>query len=250
MVRLWPPAAADNRMTEPANQSSGRTLRRKALVVVIALVIIIAVLAALWRLTPLSEFAQPERMADLLGQYVDSPWAPLTVLVIYLVGNAVLFPTLILNMTMVLTLGAGWGFTYAMYGSMAAGLAGYLLGRLFGRKPLEKLEIRRLERTIELLRQSGVVGLAVLRLVPIAPYPVVNAVLGAAGIGLTVYTIGTFIGLLPSILAMTAVGHQIRALIENPDPARIALLAAVTVVCLAGLWFIQRLARQKLADAE
>ncbi len=215
----------------------------------IGLVVVLAALAALWRFTPLSELARPERVAELLGAYVDSPWAPLTVLLIYLLGNAVLFPTLVLNMTMILTLGAGWGFVYAMYGSMAAGLAGYALGRLFGRKPLEKLEIRRLERTIELLRRSGVVGLAVLRLVPVAPYPVVNAVLGAAGIGVVVYSIGTFVGLLPSVLAMTAVGHQLRALIEHPDPTRIALLVLVTLVCLTALWFIQRLARRKLASA-
>ncbi|MEC9406657.1 MAG: VTT domain-containing protein [Pseudomonadota bacterium] len=236
-------------MSEPGSESSTGALRRKALAGLIGLIIVVGTLAALWRFTPLSQLAEPERVAELLGQYVDSPWAPATVLVIYLVGNALLFPTIVLNMTMILTLGAGWGFVYAMYGSMAAGLAGYLLGRLFGRKPLQKLEIRRLERSIDMLRKSGVVGLAVLRLVPIAPYPVVNAVLGAAGIGLVVYSIGTFLGLLPSVLAMTAVGHQLRALIENPDPLRIALLVLVTLTCLAALWFIQRLARQKLATA-
>ncbi|WP_348672438.1 VTT domain-containing protein [uncultured Abyssibacter sp.] len=225
--------------------NSGAPVRRKTVLIVAMLVMVIVSLAALWRLTPLSEFADPDRLADAVSDLVKSPWAPLTVMALYLVANATLFPTLVLNMTMILALGAGWGFAYALYGSMVAALAGYLLGRLFGRKPLERLSIRRLEQTINMLKRSGLVGLAVLRLIPFAPYPVVNVVLGAAGIGWITYTLGTFIGLLPSLIAMTAVGHQIRQLIQHPDPTQIALLVVVTVVCIGGLWGVQSLARRK-----
>ena len=240
--------APRSRMTQDTGPTS-LSRRRKALIAGLLAIVVVGTLAALWRLTPLSDYAEPERLADTLSELVKSPWAPLTVLAIYLVGNAVLFPTLVLNMTMILTLGAGWGFAYALYGSMVAGVAGYALGRLFGRKPLERLGIRRLERTIELLKKSGVVGLAVLRLVPISPYPIINLVLGAAGIGFFTYTLGTLIGLLPSLIAMTAVGHQIRALVQDPDPMQITLLVVVSVACIAGLWGIQRLARRKMRAA-
>ena len=43
--------------------NSGAPVRRKTVLIVAMLVMVIVSLAALWRLTPLSEFADPDRLA-------------------------------------------------------------------------------------------------------------------------------------------------------------------------------------------
>ena len=54
-------------------------------------------------------------------------------------------------------------------------------------------------------------------------------------------------GLLPSLLAMTAVGHQIRVLLSNPQPKHAWVLGGVIILSGVVLWAIRRLVRARLA---
>ena len=87
-----------------------------------------------------------------------------------------------------------------------------------------------------------------LRLLPIAPYTVVNLMLGAVGIGLPRFLIGTFLGLLPGSLAATAFGHQLERLISDPSWQDGALLALVLAAAVAVLFALRRLAERWLDD--
>ncbi len=95
---------------------------------------------------------------------------------------------------------------------------------------------------------AGLPGLVLLRLLPIAPYTVVNLMLGAVGIGLPRFLIGTFLGLLPGSLAATAFGHQLERLISDPSWQDGALLALVLAAAVAVLFALRRLAERWLDD--
>ena len=84
----------------------------------------------------------------------------------------------------------------------------------------------RLNRIRARVQRSGVLAVTAIRLVPIAPFTIVNMVAGASGISLSHYIIGTALGLLPGLVMLSAMGSQIMDIIFNPSLGSIALLAA------------------------
>ena len=77
---------------------------------------------------------------------------------------------------------------------------------------------------------------------PVAPFTIVNMVAGACGIRLADYVVGTALGLLPGLLTLSLVGHQIFRVIAQPSPADFLMLTAALV-----LWLVVVLAAQTLA---
>lgn len=223
--------------------------RRKALIFFVIAVVVVAVVAALWRWTELGEWAEPSKLAGWIRDASRSPWAPLLIALLYIGANSVLAPNTLLNGGVILALGTGWGLGYALFGSLCAGTLYFFIGRYFGEERLEKLEIDRLDQIIDHLHNSGLIGLVLLRLLPIAPYTVVNLMLGATGIGLPRFLAGTTIGLLPGSLAATAFGHQLESLIRDPSWTDVALLVLVIAVAIALLWGLRQLAERWL-DSE
>ncbi len=208
-------------------------------------------LAGAWRFTGLGDLADPERIAEQLSALARSPWAPLTLALLYLAANAALFPVIALNMALILALGAGWGVACALYASVLSGVAAFLLGRRFGQRAMERLDSHKVDQTLSIIRGSGVPGMILLRLVPVLPYPVINLILGAGGVRLWTFTLGTVLGLLPGLLAMGVVGFQLRRIIDDPQAADIAILAA-TGVAFAGLvgWARHRVSTQEQVSTQ
>lgn len=84
-----------------------------------------------------------------------------------------------------------------------------------------------------------------LRLVPVAPYPVINLALGAGGIGVGIFSVGTLLGVLPSLLAMGVVGFQLREVIDDPGPGSIGFLVGLLVALVTlGAWVKRKLSSQ------
>lgn len=184
-------------------------------------------MALLWRLTPLGEWVDPQRVADGLSRFSGSPWAPLVVVAAYLVGNALLFPNIALNLGVILVFGPGWGVPAALAGTLLAGVAAFLLGSALGRDRINRLEHPGLRRGLSMVRDSGLPGMVLLRLLPIAPYPLVNLMLGAGGVTLRVFTWGTLFGVLPSLLAMGVFGLQLDRMLDHPGVGDWLLLAGI-----------------------
>ncbi|MBU0791342.1 MAG: VTT domain-containing protein [Polycyclovorans sp.] len=213
--------------------------RRTWLIWLLALAVVLA-FGALWRFTPLGEWTQPEKVAAQIETLTQSPWAPLTLGLIYLAATAVMFPIIALNLALMVALGPLWGVLAALYGTLLAGLAAYWIGRSFGSKPLRGLATARVERALTFIRNSGLPGMILLRLVPVAPYPVINLMLGAGGIGLWVFLAGTALGVLPSLLVMGVLGFQLTEVINDPSAANIGFLVALVLACVALGWWVKR----------
>ena len=81
------------------------------------------------------------------------------------------------------------------------------------------------------------------RLVPIAPYLVVNIVMGAMRIRLRHFVGGTFLGMLPGALAATVLSGQVAAALRDPALVN-GWLVACALAGFAGLAYIgQRMLR-------
>lgn len=227
-----------------APRTASRRVKRTQVVVLAALGVLIVALALAWRFTPLQELADPQALAQHLHTLARTPWAPLVVVLLYVAGNAVLFPNTVLNLATIVGLGTLPGLPYALLGSLAAALAGYGVGRRYGPDFVDRIDAAGVERVSKALRRSGALQIAVLRLLPIAPYTLVNLAAGAARVRPLFFGIGTVLGLLPGTLLVTAFGHQLRAALRDPSASEIALIVALVAVALAGGWALRRYAQR------
>lgn len=198
-----------------------------------AVLLALLALAAAWRFSPLHEYADAEAIANWLHGLRRSPWVPLLIVLIYLGANAVFFPNTVLNAATILGLGTAWGLPCALAGSLCAAMVAFAAGRRYGKARLEKLDSAAIERVTVMLKNSGVIGIATLRLLPVAPYNVVNLVAGAARVRPVPFAIGTLLGLLPGNLLVTVFGHQLRAVLRDPGAPQVAIMAAVLLVAAA-----------------
>jgi phospholipase D1/2 len=86
------------------------------------------------------------------------------------------------------------------------------------------------------------------RLLPIAPFVVVNLVMGAMRIRLRDFLAGSLVGLMPGMLAATVLSEQVSRLIAEPTEINVWLIAIaaallVTLVYVGQRW-LRRLDRE------
>lgn len=198
-------------------------------------------LAAAWRWTPLHELAEPREVAGWLGTLAQTGWKPVLILGLYIGLNAIMFPNTVLCLATILALGNTEGFLYATGGSLLAAFSAYLPARSYGPDRVKALRIRSVERVGEALKKGGVLHITTLRLLPLAPFNVINIMAGAAHVRPMPFLLGTFFGLLPGNLLFAVFGRQLRQMIAQPDAAAIALFLAVTLVLSFMAWYLHRL---------
>ena len=114
-----------------------------------------------------------------------------------------------------MTFGVLLGLVYATTGVLIAALVTYYAGRLLPKKTLQRLAGDALEPAGKLLREHGVVAVFGANMVPTPPFVVQNMIAGAVRIPLWKFLLGTFLALVPGMLAWTVFGDQINAALED-----------------------------------
>lgn len=199
-----------------------------------AVVLLVAALALAWRFTPLGARLNVASLSHAAAGVAQLPAAPVLLLAGYVVAATFAVPITLLIAATGLVFGAWPGFAYAAIGTMASAVATYGLGRWLGRDAVRRLAGARANRLSEHIGRRGVLAMAVLRLLPIAPFAVVNLVAGASHIGLRDFVVGTAIGMLPGIALTVTFAHQLTAALGHPRPGSFAWLAAIGLA-LVGL---------------
>jgi uncharacterized membrane protein YdjX (TVP38/TMEM64 family) len=127
------------------------------------------------------------------------------------------------------------GFGVALVASMVAAAVTFAIGSLLGRDLVRRLSGPLINRISERLSRRGTFTVALLRMVPVAPFSLINLAAGAIRIRLGDFLLGTMLGMAPGMAALTVFGDRIEALLRDPSPGRIALvlLALGLVVAVA-----------------
>jgi phosphatidylserine/phosphatidylglycerophosphate/cardiolipin synthase-like enzyme/uncharacterized membrane protein YdjX (TVP38/TMEM64 family) len=223
-------------------------LRRAARIV--GLGVLVAVLMLLWQLTPLSELAQPEVVRQWLSWIAHAPGAPVIVVGVFVAGGLVAFPVLLLIAATAAAFGPWLGLAYASAGALASAIVAYGVGAAIGRNTLENVFGPRLNRIRRAVVKRGMLAVAAIRLVPIAPFTVVNMAAGACNIRFSDYVLGTILGMIPGITMMSLLGYQVWSIVTNPTSANVlTFLAAVAgwiALTLAGQGMILRWRRREI----
>ncbi len=148
---------------------------------------------------------------------------------VFVLGGLVAFPVLILIAVTAATFGPVFGLAYAASGCLASALVTYFIGARLGKELLRDYLGPRLDRIRRRIVRQGVISVAAIRVVPVAPFTFVNLVAGASQIRLQDYVLGTILGMAPGLVIMSALGHQIFEMWHHPSWMNIALLVAAVV---------------------
>ncbi|MEQ9327369.1 MAG: VTT domain-containing protein [Rhodospirillales bacterium] len=224
------------------------TRSRRRLLKPLLLVLAIAVLVAVWRLTPLAQMTSPSDLAAQLEHFSDTAWLPVIIPAAYIIGGFVMFPVTVMIAVTGLLLDPLSACLYALTGAMMSAAATFGIGQFAGRDIMRNLLGITINRLSRRLAQRGILSVAALRMLPVAPFTLINLVAGASHIRFTDYMAGTLLGMGPGIVLMTLLGHQIGAMLSDPTPVEMALFAAALLGWLALSFLLQMLA-EKLRNA-
>jgi len=199
-----------------------------------------AALAAAWRYTPLSELVTPERITTWARAVRGTGWAPIVVVLIYTPAAFVLFPRPLLTLLTVIAFGPWLGFVYGMAGILLSALATYYAGRIMRPATVGRLAGKHSEHAGKVLRKHGLAAMTAIRIVPAAPFVLEGILAGAMRIRLWHYMAGTFIGMVPGVLATSVFGDQITRALEDPSTINWWLVGAVLTALALLMYAVRR----------
>lgn len=218
----------------------GRNLLRVAL-----LLFVVLALAAAWRWTPLGEWIRVDAVANV-GKWLDAqPFTPLLVLATFIIFGTGGVPITLMIVASVMVFGPWLGGAYALVGSELSALASFGLGHVMGRDVVSRLAGVRVNRISRKLAERGVLTTVTVRIVPVAPFAVVNVIAGVSDIRLRDFALGTAIGMLPGVIVVAALTDGIAAALRDPSAGTLVTVLIVAGVLIGALFALRHWLRSR-----
>jgi len=207
---------------------------------IMAIVTFVLGCAALWRWTPVGNLLDLESFTRI-GEWIKAhPLAPLMVLSGYVLLGLVSFPITLIIMATVIVFGPWLGSGYALLGTVLSAVTTFLVGHALGKNIVSKISGSLINRINRRLSDAGLVAVISFRIIPVAPFTVINLVAGISSISLKDFFAGTLIGILPGIIVLAVVSDRISESFHRPDTTSFILLFAVIILAGALLFGIRR----------
>lgn len=227
-----PDRPVESALAEEAPTGNGPApLLRKVMLLALVLALAALAVAAADRLMPLLSLETGlvvEIVRDLRMKWVGLGFAGVAFVVAGLTPLPVTVPLVLAGSIY----GLATGFGVAMAGTAVGALLGFLVGRIVGRDLVRRLSGRGMTRVLRAMPRRGILVVTMLRLVPVAPFAVVNLVAGAARMRPSDYLLGTIAGMVPVGGALTLFGDRAAAVLRDPSWFNIAILTAFTAALI------------------
>jgi uncharacterized membrane protein YdjX (TVP38/TMEM64 family) len=239
------PFLQETRMELPASRREtvprrSRPVAARRLWTAVVLLLSVAALAAAWRWTPLREMLDLRSLATDIRILMRAPFTPLLVLGAYVLASLVAFPIMLLILATALVFDPMAAALYAWAGSLLGAAAGFALGSVMARDLVQRVSGARLTAVGRRLGRQGILAIVALRLIPIAPFTVINLGAGASRVRFRDFMLGTFLGLSPGIIAVTLFGDRLVAAVREPSAWSFTVLGLLAVAIVAGAIALQR----------
>lgn len=168
------------------------------------ILLLLLVIAVVYTLVFHREALNLNALRDFLSQY--GPLAPLVFIAIYAFATVLLLPGTLLTITGGLLFGAFWGVIYNICGATLGAAMAFLIARYIGADWLAQRSGGRIKMLLRGVKKEGWRFVAVLRLMPFAPFNILNYAFGLTGISLAAYVIPSAIFTLPGCIAYSYLG--------------------------------------------
>jgi len=222
---IEPETLVERFLDSPERKSASRQLLSFA-----GLALVLLILAAAWRWTPLGHWIHPDRLAAFAGWLRDSPSGIFALIGGYVAASFIAFPLTLLIVATVAIFQSVSGCLYALLGALTAAVAAYGAGYALGREAIRRLAGSRINRVSRYLGRRGLLTMVVVRLVPIAPFTLVNVVAGASHIRFRDFVLGSLIGMAPGVFLTGLLAHRVMLAVTEPGVGTLATLAGVVAL--------------------
>jgi uncharacterized membrane protein YdjX (TVP38/TMEM64 family) len=225
-----------------ASAGGPKARRNKALLKGLIVFLLLLALPAAWRWTPLNQWVNFEKMVYWQESVRDYPGAFFLVVAAYLLGSLVLFPVTILNVATVFTFGPIAGNVYALAGWLASASMGYGIGHGLGWDLLHKMAGPRLHRLVGRATRHGFLSVLTMRVLPLAPFTLVNLFIGASGILFLDFFLASLVGRIPGIVILSVAGLQLENALRSPEVGSFVLIGLTLILIpLVTAWLAKQL---------
>lgn len=214
------------------------------------MIAVVLICAAIWRWTPLAEYLNIKTVTESAQWLKVHPLSPLLVPLTYIALGLISFPVTLLIMATIIVYGPWWGGWYALLGTTLSAVIMFLLGHVLGKNIVSRFSGSLVNRLNQRLSESGLVAILAFRVIPVAPFSLINLVAGVSAISLRDFFLGTLIGIIPGITAIAFIADRFFESLRQPDISTFTALFAVVVVSGAALvgfryWMRQRYTQNK-----
>ena len=169
----------------------------------------------------------------------SGPWSLPVAVLAFAVLAFVGVPQIMLIAAAVVAFGPMTGFAYSWIGTMASSLVGFYLGRMAGAQTLERFSGEGVQRFMRLIGRNGFFASFIVRLVPSAPFIVVNMAAGVTPMRVVDFLFGTAIGIVPKIVLTAFAGNSIFRVLKG-EIGKDALWLAAIAVAWVGIGLVAR----------
>lgn len=198
------------------------------------LLLLLLALAAAWHWGPLQDWLSPFSLQAIALALDRAPVTPLWVMLAYIIASLVVVPITLVVVVTAFAFDPWIAVTYGVAGSALGAAITFCLGRALGRGIVRRLASSRLNELSRRLGRGGVLAVLLFRLVPVAPFTVVNMVAGASHLRLRDFLLGTVLGMAPGIVAVTILTDRLKATLSDPSVEHVMILAIVAATIVLG----------------
>jgi len=172
---------------------------------------------ALFRWSPLSEYANPQVVADFFRSLGTPWWSPLVFVPLYAFSTALGMPGTVPTLAGGAIFGVARGMLFNTIGANLGALGAFFIARYLGRDFVERVLKGKGAVLDEKIGEHGFSTMLYLRLIPLVPFNALNFGAGISRVSLRDYVLGTLIGMIPGTLVYT---YFADALIRGTGEAR------------------------------
>lgn len=197
------------------------------------------------------------KLMEIMARAADSPWAIIGVISVFSLLALTGFPQILLITATILAFGSYNGAIYSWIATMASATLTFGFGHFLGGHWVRSVGGERVGRTIDFIGRHGIMASALVRVVPSAPFIIVNAAAGAAHIPMWKFWAGTGIGIIPKILVVATIGafapepgvleDGVSGVVDfftSREPRDLAIIAAIVAAWLGFLLLIRLVYRR------
>jgi uncharacterized membrane protein YdjX (TVP38/TMEM64 family) len=167
----------------------------------LALLLVAAWLA--WRSPSVQAFVGREQLATLRDRFRTPWWSPVAFVVAYAVLAALDFSGLVMTLAGGVVFGFERGVVLNTVGANLGANAAYALARMLGKEAVAALLGARFARIRRFVEVGGFLRLLRLRLIPVAPFNLLNLAAGLAGMPWRTFAAATALGIVPGTVIYT-----------------------------------------------
>jgi uncharacterized membrane protein YdjX (TVP38/TMEM64 family) len=215
-------------MTEPQ-----RATGRGRLVLFVVVLLLLVGLASAWSWSPMRDWLNLDLIVQQLRS-LGAEYGLVAGIAAFAVAVTLAVPLSFLTVVTLVALGPLHGTVCTLVGALIGAAASYGVGRALGREVVERLGGPRVTAVSQRLAQQGLWAVIAVRVVPVAPFAIINMVAGATRISLRDMLLGTLIGMTPGTVVMALFVDQIVAAMRSPSPTTWAILLLTVLLIVAG----------------